>query len=278
MSLAGERLLLAPWARAFEAVYGWGPVFDDFTADVPEGFTLTVRPAVEPLELLGGTGHFHHRPAMASHVARMGFAWTDARRVVTFPSPATFDALTARLAPPGDGFRVRVHRDPGRNLALGPFLTSYLEGFVPVHVSPDDFYAGITSPKADLRFHFASFAHDMTVHALNYHLVPRDAVEAFRARIEATVPERVAAWRAPGSPGPLTLTTFFDNDLNRFAYAVWARSEAPAHFAGVFRAHLPQLLDCLDLRLDETRRGVGDVPSGDTHDMDPLTRCEFRVG
>ncbi len=35
------------------------------------------------------------------------------------------------------------------------------------------------------------------------------------------------------------------------------------------------LMDCLALRIDETLRGLGDVPSGDVNDMEPLTRYEF---
>ena len=285
MTPADERRQLDPWARAFEAVYGWGPVFEDFSGDVPDGFTITIRPAVTPIELLGGTGHFRHRPAMVEQVRRMGFGWTEGNRVVTMPSPATFNALAERFVPAGDGFRVRVHRDPQRNLTLGPFITSYLEGFVPAHVADGSLYPDVASDpirapgRGDLRFHFASFAHDLTVHALNYHLVPRACIEAFRARIEAAMPERVASWRVPGSPGPLTLTTFFDNDVNRYGYAVWSRSEGPRDFARNFAEprNFDQLLGCLDRRIDETLRGLGDVVSGDTHDLAPLVPCEFAV-
>jgi hypothetical protein len=133
--------------------------------------------------------------------------------------------------------------------------------------------------RGDLRFHFASFAHDLTVHALNYHLVPRACIEAFRARIVAAMPDRVASWRAPGAPGPLTLTTFYDNDLNRYGYAVWSRSDGPRDFARNFAdpRNFDQLLGCLDRRIDETLRGLGDVPSGDTHDLAPLVPCAFEV-
>ena len=173
----------------------------------------------------------------------------------------------------------RPDRDPQRNLTLGPFLTSYLAGCVPVHVASASFYDAIASSRGDLRFHFASFAHDLTVHALNYHLVPRASIETFRDCIERTMPERVAHWKEPGSSGPLTLTTFFDNDLNRYGYAVWSRCEAPEHFARLFaetRNH-GQILDCLDRRIDETLRGLGDVPGGDTRDMPPLIPCEFQI-
>ena len=58
---------------------------------------------------------------------------------------------------------------------------------------------------------------------------------------------------------------------------IWSRSERPADFARMFtieRNH-KSLMDCLALRIDETLRGLGDVPSGDVNDMEPLTRYEF---
>lgn len=171
-----ERPRLEPGLRAFGAVYGWSPSLADFGGEVDGGFTITVRPEIEPIELLGGTGHFRHRPAMTAHVRRMGFAWNDANRIVTMP-------------------------------------------------------------------------------------------------------ERVSGWRSPGASGPLTLTTFFDNDLNRYGYAVWSRSETPSDFARLFAAprHFAQLTGCLDCRIDETLRGLGDVSSGVTGDMPPLAPYEFRV-
>lgn len=286
MTPAEERAHFAPWARAFEAVYGWGPVFEAFCADVPDGFTLTVRPAVKPIELLGGTGHFRHRPAMVEYVKRLGFGWTDANRIVTMPSPATFNALVERLSPTRDGYRVHVHRDPQRHLALGPYLASCLDGFVPLHVADGPLYPDVAADLAgaagreDLRFHFASFAHDLTVHALNYHLVPGESIRSLREHVERALPGRHAAWRDPASAAPLTLATFFDNDLNRYGYAVWSRSERPSDFAALYAAprNFKQLIECLDRRIDETLRGLGDVPSSDTKDMAPLAPCEFQVG
>lgn len=278
-----ERAQLTLWADAFNAVYGWRPVFTDITGDVPDAFAITLRPEVEPIELLGSTGHFRHRPALVEHVTRMGFGWTDANRIVTAPSPASFNALADRRCPAGDGYRARYHRDDQRNLALGPFLVSYLEGFVPLHLASERFYAALVKNPAaptgrgDLRFHFASFGHDMTVHALNYHLIPRASIERFARRIDEAMPERVRTWRSLDAVGPLTLTTFFDNDINRYSYAVWSRTERPADFARTFsieRNHAA-LMDCLALRIDETLRGLGDVPSGDVRDMEPLTRYEF---
>ncbi len=285
MSPAEERSSLAPWVAAFEAVYGWAPTFAPFDALVEGGYTLEVLPVFSPIELLGGTGHFRHRPRMVDHVKRLGFGWNDGQRIVRMPSPATLNALLDRLVTPGDGYRVRVLRDEGRNLALGPYLAACLDGFVPLHLAGGSFYPAIAADRAgsagrgDLRFHFASFAHDLTVHGLNGHLVPRAAIEAVRVAFERALPGRHEAWRDPASSAPLTLATFFDNDLNRYGYAVWARCERPEDFAALYleARNFKQLLGCLEVRLDETRRGLGDVPSGDTKDMAPLTPCEFQM-
>lgn len=277
--------MLAPWAAAFEAVYGWGPTARDIARDELPGadlFTLTFRPDFEPIEMIGGTGHFAHRAAMAAHVRRMGFDWADGR-VITAPSPETLNALADAIVGPGEGYRAGYIVEDRRNLTLGRWLLRYLEGRVPVHVASEGFYRAIPAgPRwinEGLRFHFGSFAHDLTVHALNYHLIPRRFIDAVRDRVVAALPERHAAWHAPGAEGPLTLTTFFDNDINRYGYDVWSRSETPRDFARVFLAerNLAQIMACLDLRLDETLRGLGDVPSGDTKDMHPLAAFGFTI-
>lgn len=280
-ALLDERGAMARWAEAFAVVNGWAPRLDDFG----EGgaFTCTFEPRFEPIEMLGGTGHFLHRPKLAAHLERMGFRWSDAGRVLTAPSPESFNRLADALLPPGTGYRVGAIVRDHRTLALGPWLRRYLSGRIPVHLATPGFHDAIIAARGQprdwsgLRFQFQSFAHDLTVHALNYQLVPRAAIDALAARITAALPERLAAWEAPDAPGPLTLTTFFDNDLNRFCYEVWSRSDDPAAFADLFLDHLPQLMACLDRRIEETRQGLGDVPDGDTRNLRPLAPWDFDV-
>lgn len=278
---ADERRLLHRWAAAFEAVLGWAPRVED----LGDGdLALTFEPRFDPIEMLGGTGHFAHRPRLVEHLRRMGFAWGAEGRVLTAPSPGTFNRRADRLLGAGAGYRVGAIVRDRPKLALGPWMRTYLAGRVPVHLATPGFYDAVVAARDDgsldpseLGFKFQSFAHDLTVHALNYQLVPRAAMDALSRRVVDALPERFAAWGAPDSLGPLTLTTFFDNDLNRFCYAVWSLSEDPESFARVFLEHLPQLVACLDLRIEETRRGLGDVPDEDTKNLAPLGAWEFDV-
>lgn len=281
-----ERRRLERWARAFERVVGWAPRFEPLCEGPPAGwdsswgepFALTFEPRLDPIEMLGGTGHFAHRDVLATHLRRMGFGWSTDGRVLTAPSPRSFNFLADLTLGASTGYRVAVIERDARHLALGPWMLAYLSGRVPVQLASDAFYERLLANRAaphDLHFHFSSFAHDLTVHALNYQLVPRPAITALTDRVVSALTDRYASWEHPDAPGPLTLTTFFDNDLNRYCYAVWARSEDVSDFARLFLEHLPQLTACLDLRIDETRRGLGDVASADTADLPPLQPWEF---
>ena len=274
---------MARWAEAFAVVNGWAPRLDDLGDPATGDFTLTFEPRFEPIEMLGGTGHFAHRPKLVEHLGRMGFRWSEDGRVLTTPSPATFNRRADALLPHGTGYRVGAIVRDRPKLALGPWMRMYLSGRVPVHLSTPGFYDAVLAARgeardwSELRFPFQSFAHDLTVHALNYQLIPRAAIDALTRRIADALPERFAAWEHPDALGPLTLTTFFDNDVNRFCYAVWSLSEDPPSFADAFLDHLPQLMACLDARIDETRRGLGDVADEDTQNLSPLSAWEFDV-
>jgi hypothetical protein len=124
-----------------------------------------------------------------------------------------------------------------------------------------------------------SLAHDLSVHALNYHLVPHATVADLAHRIRAAVPDRYAAWSRPGTITPLTLTYFYDNDFNRYTYAVWCRCERPEDFAAIFTAqrNYDQLVAALAVRLEETKAGRGDVASGDFDDVGALAETSFQV-
>lgn len=310
-----ERERLQRWANAFRQAYGWAPSFKALAGadDVPGAFTCTFEPSFDPIELLGGTGFFRHHPALVAWFSRLGFGWLPEGRIVTAPSPDTLNALLDRWGPPRAGYRLAYVEAESGVLALGPWLSAYLHGLIPIHVAPPSYYEKVFAPRVqtlrgelwrhlvarlaerlfglreaptaphdqppNLRFHFASVAHDLTVHALNYSAIPWDSMAAMRDAIVAAVPERVVAWRAPGAPGPLTLSMFFDNDLNRYCYAAWSRSASPDDFARVFTApaNHRQLMDALRTRLDETLAGKGDVASADSADLPPLAPTDFTL-
>lgn len=276
-----ERANLTVWAEAFGRVLGWAPRVVD-AAGEPPGTALVFDGPIDPVEMLGSTGHLAQSPALLAHARAMGFDWDAAGVVRTVPSPDTFNQRAAQRLPPGAGYRMGYDRSERRNMALGGFLLRYLDGCVPVQLAPPGFYrevlaraGGVT--RGELGFHFTSFAHDLSVHALNYQVMPAALRASIRARVVEALPARVASWAAPEAPGPLTLTAFFDNDVNRFCYAVWTASDTVDEALRVAEAHGAQLLACLDRRIAETVAGKGDVDSGDTHDMHPLDPWTFSV-
>jgi hypothetical protein len=163
-------------------------------------------------------------------------------------------------------------------VSLGPWLDRYLDGVISIHVCTREHYlASVERSAVMLRWQLTTLVHDLSVHALNYHLVPRRLARRLGARIRSALPERAASWSRPGEAAPLTLAYFFDNDLNRYCYAVWSACDDPSDFAPTFEAHLAQLEHALDVRIGETREGKGDVPSGNSSDMPPLTPTELTV-
>ncbi len=162
----------------------------------------------------------------------MGFDWDASGVVRTVPSPDTFNRRAARLLPEGAGYRMGYDRSERRNMALGGFLLRYLDGLVPVQLAPPSFYREVLAragevTAGELGFHFTSFAHDLSVHALNYQVMPASLREAIRARVRRVAARaRGVVGRSPRRRGQLTLTAFFDNDVNRFCYAVWTASDA----------------------------------------------------
>jgi len=170
-------------------------------------------------------------------------------------------------------------------MPLGPWLLRYMDGTITVLVNSARFYESLRRPECGpqererARWGLLSVAHDLSVHALNYHLIPHTAVVELGNRIRAALPERCCDWRRPETVAPLTMTYFFDNDLNRYAYSVWCRCRRPADFAPLFTAprNFDQLLAALAVRLDETRQGRGDVASGEFDEMGPLTETSFEV-
>ena len=221
---------------------------------------------------------------MVEHVRRMGFEWDDDGRVMTVPAPGAFNARLAEIGVAQAGFRLAYANGTADTMPLGPWLLRYMDGVITLLVNAPAYYESLLGSRgerrsrADPRWGLLSVAHDLSVHALNYHLIPHAAVADLAQRIRAAIPERAHAWRE-SALAPLTLTYFYDNDLNRYTYAVWCRCERPQDFGSIFlaRRNYEQLVAALEVRLAETKSGRGDVPSGDFDDMEKLAETSFRV-
>lgn len=287
-----ERALLSPWCEAFARCFGEAPRLSPMSPveAAPEAgreaglevgpevghFCLT-WPRLEPAEVIGQTGHFAQSGHLGAHVRALGFEWDDVGRICAAPTPATFNERLARLAGDDTGYRVEVTVEDQPTMSLGPWLDRYLDGVIPIHVCTRDHYLAFAERPAVIRWQLTTLVHDLSVHALNYHLVPRRLARRLGARIRSALPERASSWSGPAAAAPLTLAYFFDNDLNRYCYAVWSACDAPSGFAPAFERHLAQLEHALDVRIGETREGKGDVPSGNSDDMPPLTPTEFTI-
>ncbi len=276
-----ERALLAPWMDGFARAFGAPPGVEALPGD---RYRLAFPLVFEPKEMLGGTGHFRGSDEVVAHMRALGFAWEGTGRIYGAPTPSSFNAGLDALDAPGDGYRLSLTVEDRPALSGGPWLCRYMEGLIPLHVASAGFYASREIPRASdardldsLAWHFTTLAHDLTVHAQNYHRVPRASIDALGERIRAAFPAEWPTWDRPGATAPMTLAFFYDNDLNRYCYAVWSRSRRLADFARLFTANVGQLLATLDTRIAETREGKGDVPDGRTEDMAPLATTEFRI-
>lgn len=277
-----DAALLGPWAQAFARICGEPVVFDPLDPSRADaGLRMTFPQVFQPIELLGGIGHFQRSGTMVEHVRRMGFEWDENGRVRRVPAPGAFNVRLRTHGLENAGFQIAYANDTAESIPLGPWLRRYMGGTITVLVNAPAFYEALANvrPHEGMRWGLMSLAHDLSVHALNYHLVPHAAIDDLANRIRASVPERYAAWAQPETITPLTLTYFYDNDFNRYTYAVWCYCERPESFASIFLAkrNYDQLLAALEVRLQETKAGRGDVASGVIGDMEPLAETSFDV-
>ena len=279
-----EENTLDPWLWAFEQVFGQAPRLTPWSHSECTGgslYQLNFPTVFDPPELAGRTGHFNHMPQMVDVAKTLGFDWPDGTFIHVMPTPESFNEML-RSSGDSDGYELSYLKSDSETLPTGPWLDLYLQGKIPIHVASEEFYerkiASAKNPGSlgALEFHLVSTGHDLSVHALNYHLIPKECIEGFRERIFEAIPERATKW-STGESAPLTLTFFLDNDLNRFCYAVWCRSASPEQFKELFRSNVHQLMSVLDTRIEETRAGKGDVASGDTNDMPELAHTEFQI-
>ena len=275
---------LGAYAKAFASVCG-APIGIETLdpSDVGAGSRITFPRIFEPIELIGGINHLKRGPAILEHVRHLGFAWDSDGRVLTVPAPGAFNRRVQASGIGEPGFRACYAADPMRGTPLARWLLRCLGGEITIAVRAPAFYEALLaeedSGRERMRWELMSVAHDLSVHALNYHLVPRSAVGDLGERIRTALSERHASWARPDAIAPLTLTYFYDNDLNRYAYAVWCRCERPADFPRIFTAppNYEQLIAALAVRIRETKEGRGDVASGDFDEVGQLTETQFEV-
>jgi hypothetical protein len=211
--------------------------------------------------MLGNTGYFSHRPALVARALGLGFGWSSAGCILTAPSPWSLNrALDAER--PRAGYRLRYVPLDASEFPLGPWLVQYLDGVIPVQQPSEGFLRQRLGPgegpslapgARGLRTTLGSVMHDLTVHALNYSAIPEETRAWLRETVVPRLDGLALGWREDAGAGLRPLARFYDNDLNRYCYEVWARCEAPEDHRGVFLRpeNLAQLQHALAVRLDE---------------------------
>lgn len=284
-----EATVVSDWLDAFHQLFGVPATLSVLAPPTPDGpadLTALSYPLVFDQDtLVGRAGHITHVPALVAHAHALGYAWDPEGRIVTVPTPASFNTLVPLTAGPDLGFLLTPVLRQTASPPPASALLHALDGVLAVpfldHALLVSRLADSTAParNRDLHFLMASTVHALSVLAFNTHLAPRSTLTDLGARVRAALPERVARWSQPDAPAPLTLQRFYHHDLQQYAHAVWWRSETPADFARVFTHpdNLQQLHAALDTRLTETRAGLGDIPSGDMNAMPPLTPVTFTL-
>ncbi len=277
-----EAPLLTPWLATFMRVFGQPAIVEHYESELPHRgalFRLRFPPVFGEKTLLGSADQFIRSAALVAHVRAWGFEFDDERVICAAPTPDSFNALLEEATKGQAGYRLTYHCEDSSVTSTGPWLHRYLEGSIPVHVASPSFYESGPARASELVSHLTTLAHDVTVHALNYHLIPRSAIEQLGRRILQVVGGKLTGVDCPGGHAPQTLAWFFDNDLNRYCNEVWFKCTRPEQFGPTFTApaNLAQLHAALEVRLRETLDGVGDVPSGRGDDMRPLTPITFAL-
>jgi hypothetical protein len=237
-TIEDDATLLGPWSAAFAAVCGEPVRLAPLDPAQPDaGQQMTFPRVFKPVELVGGIGHIRHSPALLAHVRRLGFDWDADGRVLTVPAPGAFNTRLAACGLPEAGFVVCCANGTTGTMPLGPWLLRYMGGAMTILVNAPAFYGALLRPgqppyrRDDARWGLLSVGHDLSVHALNYHLIPHAAVADLAARIRAAVPQRHASWSEPSAGAPLTLTYFLKRSQPLHVRGV-VPLRAPAGFRG----------------------------------------------
>lgn len=267
LSVEAELPWLRVWAWAFGRTFGWEPVLELDQGPRGERLRCLLPRPLDPVEMLGNTGYFSHRPGLVARARALGFEWSPGGCILTSPSPWSMNRALEEERPRG-GYRLRYVPLDAPEFPLGPWLAEYLGGFIPVQQPSEGFLRQRLGPGAGLseapgarglKTLLGSVMHDLTVHALNYSAVPEEALRWLQETITARLDALGKRWRTDEGAGLRPLARFYDNDLNTYCYEVWARCEARGDYPGVFlrEDNLAQLRHALAVRLDEAEVTLG---------------------
>ncbi len=258
-----EQRTLARMCRQYARHYGEPPVV--YRRRVLDTTCLSLRFSEEHLD--DDACFFRISPALRAdgpsvlYLRRLGFDWDRSGVVREVPIPGQLSRSLLGAGLGAFGVRPRLLSLPTMALFDRRWLAGFIRAQLPINLGSRAFYLRHawrhlprlrTSPQRRrwLMSHFVTLAHDLSVHALPAHLVPRELLLMLGDLI-------AQAWRkAPRSlhaPEPLLL--FYDMDFHIYCRDAWADVERLADLPLTLlqEARLSELLSRLEHRVRSCR-------------------------
>lgn len=242
-ALGDEWTILQPDFIAYERRHGSRPTVCALDAAVP---AFVVRYPRLPPESLPRGGYLYQapqqflQPPLVQHLASLGFFVDDDLVVRTVPTPATFERLMQLAGFADRGYRAALVRTPSTSMPPAAWLSHVIDGRFPINIASRWFHAASRIARrtplarafrvepADLGL----LVHDVGVHILATHLLPRTDIRDIGQRLQGRRPARAAA--------------FFEGDLTRYCQELWREARSVAEFDAIHRQRRPALMALVD--------------------------------
>lgn len=255
-----------PWCTLYRYLFGALPRVVPVDAGDPDDLALMRAFACEhPLfrdhVALGATRTWAHSPRLMGHMHALGYRARGGSCFNQIPTVETFRALHRRAVGTDFGFDVEFSDVPRYRMLFFDWLERCLEGVFVVHLTTPGFFAALDldepdGPRfeTDLRLvpHVIEVVHDLSQHIPNYHYYPKELLRRFAERIRDAMSDATFEDALRSKPGPIA--GFYDNDINAYAYGVWARVDDPGDFPNCAcdPRNARQIFAVLDKRIAET--------------------------
>lgn len=185
---------------------------------------------------LPDAGSFFHVPSAirtspsgASYLRRLGFAWDPEGTARTVPTPATFLAARRLLGVSDIGFSPVIAPRHSMALFARRWLLSSSHAELAINLGTKIYYwlsrprqsplaLRIASIRKDWIGHFTTIGHDMSVHLLGTHFMPRAVLLRIGERVRSALKSLPLADRVAA---PRALLEFYDMDLFLHCRARW---------------------------------------------------------
>jgi hypothetical protein len=210
---------------------------------------------------LGATRTWEHSAKLMGHLHGLGYQAWSCRCFNQIPTVETYMTLHRRFVGADYGFDLEFSELARHRLTFFEWLRRCFECVFVVHLTTADFYDGLDlldppGPRfeTDVRLvpHVIEVVHDLSQHIPNYHYYPKELLRRFAERIRDAMSDPVFEDALRNKPGPVA--GFYDNDINAYAYQVWARIDDPGDFPNLAcePRNLRQIFAVLDKRIAET--------------------------